>query len=317
MVNKYKSYILTLLLVAPAIIYSQKTTYSGMIVTDSIPDELLPSGAAEIGFVLDEDRKPAGFGYQQTATKYKLVSKKIGDFSDFEGRGLKSYYHNDTLFFIYRKPFKALTTELYYTWDGKKLNYIGKHTHDPSKEAVDNGEAALRKGEIREAAEYYNQVEYANAYIVESVVAMHILGIAHYLAMGEYMAGNPENAVQLMDDAFVYHFNQKLLDQEDEFGYHKFVMDNFPEGKSDSLGSWISDYSFLLLEADSLEKAVTIATYMTKCYPKTPDAWLHLGDALYKQDNQDEAKEAYSKYDVIMRGRGDESLIPERVSKRM
>ncbi len=298
-------------------LFSQKVTYTGIILVDSLPEEMLPPGASELGFITaNENNQPVGFGYEISELNYKIIAKFGSEYNDFKGVDLKAFFRNDTIFFWSHVKYKDLQTFNYYNWDSKKLTFLESETIDPSQEAARDGEAALRKGEIREASEHYNKIKYVPA-STEAKTAFNILGVAHYLGMEAFKASSYKEAVEDMDGAFVYHLNKSLLDAEDEFAYNKIVMASFDQKQADSLGPWIANYALFLYKADSLEKAINIASFVNRCYPKMPEAYLVRGDALYDLKKEEEALPFYDKYQALMTNKGNESLIPPHVTERL
>lgn len=296
--------------------FSQKLTYTGIILVDSMPEEMLPPGVSELGFILAGDNnQPVGFGYEISELNYKIISKLGKEYDNFNGTDLKAYFRNDTLFFQSHVKYKSVQTINYYSWDSKKLSFMETFTSDPSKEAEQAGEAALRKKLIREAAELYNKVEYAPV-ATQAKTAFNLLGVAHYLAEDAFRGNSFAEAVEYMDGAFVYHLNKSMLDAKDEFAFNKIVMTNFETKQIDSLGPWLNDYAFYLYKADSMEKCVKIASFVNMCYPKFPEAYLIRADALYDRQQEDEAKPFYDRYIALMTSRGEEADIPKRALER-
>lgn len=295
---------------------AQKITYTGIVLVDSMPEEMLPPGVSELGFVLaGENNQPVGFGYEIGELNYKIISKFGKEYDEFNGTDLKAFFRNDTLFFQSHTKYKSVETIHYYSWDSKKLVFLETYTHDPSAEASQAGEAALRKKEIREAAELYNLVQYAPV-VTQAKTAFNLLGVAHYLAEDAFRGNSFQEAVEYMDGAFVYHLNKSLIEAKDEFVFNKIVMDNFETKQIDSLGPWLTDYAFYLYKADSLNKSVKVASFVNMCYPKFPEAYLTRADALYDMGQEDEAKPFYDRYIALMTTRGEETYIPQRAKER-
>lgn len=296
--------------------FAQKVTYTGFMVVDSIPEELLPPGASELGFVLAGDNnQPVGFGYELGGDNYKIIAKFGKEYDGYNGTDAKVYFRNDTLFFQSHVKYKSVETINYYSWDSKKLALMSTYTHDPSKEAEQAGEAALRKKQIREAAELYNLVEYAPI-ITQAKTAYNLLGVAIFLADDAYRGNSFQEAIEYMDGAFVYKLNKSLIEAKDEYAFNKIVRDNFDQKQADSLGPWITRYSMFLYKADSLEKCAKIAGFVNMCYPKLEEAFLIHGDALYDLKREDEAMPFYDRYIALMTTKGEEDKIEQRAKER-
>ena len=170
--------------------FSQKVTYTGIILIDSLPEELLPPGASELGFVTaNENNQPIGLGYEISELNYKIIAKFGNEYKDFAGVELKAFYRNDTIFFWSHVKYKDVQTYNYYSWDSKKLTLMESVTNDPSQEAMRDGEAELRKKNVRVAAELYNKVKYQPA-ITEAKTAINLLSVAHYLGLDAAGANN-------------------------------------------------------------------------------------------------------------------------------
>lgn len=307
---------LFIILAFPLFVFSQKVTYTGIILVDSIPEELLYPGADEMGFITAGDNnQPVGFGYEMSELNYKIVAKLGNEFSDYKGVDAKAFYKNDTLFFHSHVKYKDVQTWCYYSWDSKKLSLMETVTIDPSSEATREGEAALRKGNIREAAEHYNKVKYVSPSTLAKT-AFNLLGVAHIHAKDKFNSNDLKGAVEDMDGAFVYHLNDSLLKSPDEFAYNKIVMGNFEPRQADSLGPWLSNYALFLYKADSLERALKQAQFVIMCYPKMADTYLTLADVLYDLKREEESMPIYDKYILLMTARGDESLVPLRAKER-
>jgi hypothetical protein len=312
-----KKFIFLFFILHSVISFSQKITYTGIILVDSLPEELLPAGVAELGFVTAGDNnQPVGFGYEMGGGQYKIISKFGKEFDDFKGADCKAFYRNDTLFFWSLVKYKSDQTYHYYGWDSKKLNYWESYTYDASKEAEQNGDAALRKKNVREAAQYYNQIEYtpiAN----QAKIAFKLLGVAHYLAKEAALADVFAESIEYMDGAFVYQINKSFIEAANEYAYNKIVMATFETKQIDSLGPWMSDYAYYLYKGDSLERSLTLAEFVNACYPKLAEAYLVRADVLFDLQREEESKPFYDRYDILMVNRGDESLIPQRVKDRI
>lgn len=307
---------LFLILSIPVILYSQKVTYTGIIMVDSIPDELLYPGASEMGFITaGENNQPVGFGYEISELNYKIIAKLGNEFKDYKGVDAKAFYKNDTLFFYSHLKYKDVQTWCYYSWDSKKLTLMETVTTDPSAEAARAGEAALRKGNIREAAEHYNKVKYVPASTLAKT-AFNLLGVAHIHAKDKFNSNDLKGAVEDMDGAFVYFLNDSLLKSPDEFAYNKIVMGNFEPKQADSLGPWLANYALFLYKADSLERGLKQAKFTIMCYPNMCETYLTLADILYDLKREEEAMPVYDKYLLLMTKKGDESLVPVRVKER-
>lgn len=296
--------------------FSQKITYTGFILVDSLPEELLPPGVSELGFVTAGDNnQPVGFGYDLGNGQYKIISKFGKEYDDFNGTDCKSYFRNDTLFFWSHVKYKSVQTFNYYSWDSKKLSFMDTYSFDASKIAQQNGEAALRKKNVKEAAQFYNQVEYAPVATLAKI-AYSLLSVGHYLAKEAYLANSYQEAVEYMDGAFLYHVNKSLLDASDEYAYNKIVMNTFDQKQTDSLGPWITHYAQFLYKADSLERSEKMAEFVNRCYPKLAEAYLVRGDALYDMQREEDAKPVYDRYIALMLSRGDEAYIEQRAKER-
>ncbi len=294
-----------------------KVTYTGIVLIDSLPEELLPAGASELGFILaNENNQPVGFGFEISEFNYEILGKFGKEYDNFAGVEPKAFYRNDTIFFWSHIKYKDVQTYNYYSWDTKKLTLLESVTSDPSKEAAAEGEAELRKKNVREASILYNKVKYVPA-ATEAKTAYQILSVAHYLALEAAWAESYKEAVEYMDGAFVYHLNKSLIESADEFAYNKIVMANFDQKQADSLGPWIAKYALFLYKADSLEKSIKIAAFVNMCYPKMTEAYLVRADALYDQNNKEESKPFYDKYLGLMTLKGEESQIPPRVGERL
>jgi hypothetical protein len=297
-------------------LFSQKNTYTGIVLVDSIPEEMLPPGVTELGFVTaGENNQPVGFGYEIGELDYKIIAKLGNEYSGFNGTDVKAFFRNDTIFFQSHVKYKSIQTINYYSWDSKKLSFLETYTHDPSKEAEQQGEAALRKKEIKEAAEFYNLVEYAPV-AIQAKTAYNLLGVAHYLAKDAAMADNYKEAVEYLDGAFIYHVNRSMIESKDEFAYNKIVMATFETKQIDSLGPWIANYAYYLYKAGSFEKCIKIASFVNMCYPKLADTFLVRADAMYDMQQPDEAMPFYDRYVALMMSKGEESNIPPRALER-
>lgn len=297
--------------------FSQKITYTGIILVDSLPEELLPVGVSELGFIIaNSNSQPVGFGYEISELNYKIISKFGKEYDNFAGAGLKAYYRNDTIFFWSHVKYKDIQTFNYYNWDSKKLTLLESYTYDPSQAAMRDGEAELRKKNIREASELYNLVKYMPV-ATEAKTAITLLGVAHYLAMDAFKAGSYKEAVEYMDGAFVYHLNKSLLESTDQFVYNKIVMTYFDQKQTDSLGPWIADYALFLHKADSLQRSIRVSSFIIMCYPRMSVAYLTKGDALFDLKKEEDAKPCYDKYVGLMTAKGNESEIPQRVHDRL
>src|SRR5688572_16128361 len=198
-------------------VFAQKQTYTGIILVDSIPEEMMPPGVSELGFITAGDNnQPVGFGYDAGGESYKVITKLGREFDGYVPGEVKVYYRNDTVFFSVQAKYKTIVTLHYYNWDSKKLNYMETYVSDPSKEAEVNGEAALRKKEVRESAEWYNKVENAPLQ-KQAETAYRLLNVGHYLADDAMKASSFKEAVEYMDGAFLYHINKSMLESKDEF----------------------------------------------------------------------------------------------------
>lgn len=296
--------------------FAQKVTYTGFMIVDSIPEEMLPSGVSELGFILAGDNnQPVGFGYDIGGENYKIISKFGKEYDGYIGTDAKVYFRNDTLFYQSHVKYKSLETINYYSWDSKKLTFLDTWTHDPSKEAEQSGEAALRKKQIREAAEFYNMVEYAPV-ITQAKTAYNLLGVAIILADDAYRGNSYQEAVEYMDGAFVYKLNKSMIEAKDEYAFNKIVRDNFDTKQADSLGPWITRYSMFLYKADSLDKCAKISGFVNMCYPKLEEAFLIHGDALYDLKREDEAMQFYDRYIALLTTKGEEDRIEQRAKER-
>jgi hypothetical protein len=311
-----KKVILFFFILAFNSLFAQKMSYTGIILVDSIPEEMLPPGVSELGFITAGDNnQPVGFGYDAGGGTYKIISKFGREYDNYAAGEVKAYFRNDTVFFSSKIKYKTEVTLNYYNWDSKKLTFLETYISDPSKEAERNGEAALRKKEIREASLWYNQVENVPLQ-TQAKTAYNLLNVGHYLADDAMQANSFKEAVEYMDGAFVYSINKSLIESKDEFAFYKIVMNTFEHKQSDSLGPWLCDYAFYLLKADSLERSVKLSRFVVMCFPTMPEAQLILADVLYDSGQSEEAVPYYDKYIVLMEKRGDESLIPERAKER-
>ncbi len=311
-----KKFSLIFLLVFSFRVYAQKQSFTGIIIVDSIPEELLPTGVAELGFITAGDNnQPVGFGYEMGGDNYKIISKLGKEFDNYQPGEVKAFFRNDTVFFSSKAKYKTVVTMNYYNWDSKKLTFLEQEVTDPSKEAAQNGEAALRKKNVRESSEWYNKVENAPLQ-TQAKTAYQILNVAHYLADDAMKANSMKEAVEYMDGAFVYHINKSLIESKDEFAFNKILMNTFEPKQTDSLGPWICDYAFYLAKADSLERAVKIAGFVVMCFPTLIEGQLMMADILYDSGQQEESKPYYDKYIALMVKKGDEVLIPERAKER-
>src|SRR5688572_13766102 len=95
---KYLLYIL--FLVFSPRLFAQKLTYTGIILVDSIPEEMMPPGVPELGFITAGDNnQPVGFGYDAGGETYKIITKLGREFEGYVQGESKAYYRNDTVFF--------------------------------------------------------------------------------------------------------------------------------------------------------------------------------------------------------------------------
>lgn len=298
-------------------IYAQKVTYTGIILVDSFPEEMLPVGASEVGFITaGEKNQPVGWGYEISELNYKIIAKFGKEYDNYEGVEPKAFYRNDTMFFWSHVKYKDVQTYNYYSWDSKKLSFLSTETIDPSKTAAAAGDAALRKREVRLASEEYNKVKYVPVATLAKT-AFNILGVGHYLALEAFYGNSFKEAVEYMDGAFVYFVNDTLLKSEDEFAFNKVAMSYFDSKQIDSIGPWLTHYALFLYKADSLERTLTLSSFVTMCYPKMPDAYLIKADALYDLKQEEEAKPYYDKYLGLMTVKGNAAQVPPRVTERL
>jgi hypothetical protein len=311
-----KNFLTLILFICSVSVFAQKQNYTGIILVDSIPEEMLPPGVAELGFITAGDNnQPVGFGYDAGGETYKVISKLGREFEGYVPSEVKAFFRNDTVFFSVKAKYKTVVTLHYYNWDSKKLTYMETFVSDPSKQAEQNGEAALRKKEVKESAEWYNQVENAPLQ-KQAETAYRLLNVGHYLADDAMMASSFKEAVEYMDGAFTYHLNKSMLESKDEFAFHKIIMNSFEAKQTDSLGPWICDYAYYLFKADSVERSVTVARFAVMCFPTLPEAQLILADVLYDSGQSEEAKPYYDKYIVLMDKKGNGSLVPDRAKER-
>jgi len=287
-----------------------------MVVTDSLPEELLSPGAGEMGFILAGDNsQPVGFGYEISELNYKIVAKFGKEFDDFNGTDLKSYYRNDTLFLTASVKYKDIEMQYYYQWDSKKLTLLEKKTITPGAQAKTDGDNALRNGEIRLAAEHYNKIKHVPPATI-SQMAFRLLAVAHHFAMEDMAGGHFKEAADKMNGAFVFSLNKSMIESEDEFAYHKITMDNFEQKQIDSLGSWLTHYSYIMCKADSMEKALKIINLVNASYPQFADAFLVKADILFDMKREEDAKPYYDKYIALMTTQGKQSYIQPRANER-
>jgi len=295
---------------------SQKVSYTGIQLIDSIPEELLPVGVSELGFILAGDNnQPVGFGYDMGGENYKIVAKLGKEYENYNGTDVKTFFRNDTIFFQSHEKYKSLYTINYYSWDSKKFSFMSTYQYDLSKQAQQSGDAALRQKDIKEAAMYYNQVEYAPV-VTTAKIAYNLLGVAVILADDAYAGNSIPEAIEYFDGAFEYKINKSLLEATDQFEFNKIIMNTFEQKQADSLGSWICKYAFYLYKGGKLEKSEKIAGFLNVCYPKMIQPYLIRGDVLFDLNRQEEAKQYYDRYIGLMTSKGEAQYIEQRAKDR-
>lgn len=311
--NKIKLFIIGLFLM-PAI--HAQVEFSNFVPVENLPKGLLPKKTDEIGFLFNANEDSCVWGASYN-NDYKILSPLGMEFYQFYGTDLTATYENGFIIFSSRYPWRASMSIFTYTWDGKNLTFVKDEYFDPSTEAIDSAEAAIKRGDFWAASNFYMQVQYPSSYMPEFGVGIDLLQAAHAWAMNDFKEKKYSLAVSRIQGAMNYFLNETIFRAENQDAYEFMLEGNYLSDHKDSLGLWWGDYGYFLLLADSLERCIEINTQININYPYLSGPYLQLGDAHFQSGHSKQAKSAYEIYIKLMKEKGKEKNIPERVYSRI
>ncbi len=307
-----------LLFCFPVLSYTQ----SLFIEVENIPSELLPKKVEKIGFIFSDTSEYAAFGYPLDKGKFKVLAK-TGDLEGAYGMpDMNAVYEDQMIVFSTRAPWKATTFLWYYSWDGKKLVLQKTDHFDPSWEEIEAAEEAFKNGNIKEAVDHYNSVQYPSSYLDEGAVAMELFSKANQLGLIQSKQKKFADAAGYIADALNFYYLFFIFttineDPQDEKSYVKSLEDYNLTAYQDSIGKWLGNYGYFLYKADSLDKSIEVNSHINKIYPKLSGPYLQLGDALFDKGKLENAKKPYLQYVALMTEKNKEGSIPQRVHDRI
>lgn len=316
-------YICILFLFTPCFCSAQKTItltpeYEQVMV-DDVPKDKLPAGASELLFINSYSDTAEAFylGYLVKDDQFKVLGKFTQDAEWFNGAKAASGYANDTIALWTQQPFRATQTEYFFLWKKNKVTFISSEMSDPSWDAIQMAEQALKEGKIQEAIDYYYQVQYPMAYMDENEVGFQILSKANELAMVSSKNKDYPKAVKYVETALGYYSLLSFTEPADEETLNEVFEDQYMTSYKDSFGLWMGNYGYFLYRADSLEKSIDINAKLNNTYPKLSGPYLQHADALYDLNKKSLAKQVYLRYMTLMKEKGKEKSVPERVHERV
>lgn len=285
---------------------------------EDVPAQRIPKKIERMEFAFQYNSTPTlYFGYRLSETKFKVIGKLTEDVDLFNQAKSSARFDNDTLYVWTQQPFRASEINYKFLWSTKKFEFINSYWYDPSEEAIGLAEKALKEGKIAEAIEHYYEVQYPSSYMNEDVVGMTILSKANELGVKASNNHQYKEAVTYMEEAMVYYALEAFTSAPDDETISLTFEDHYVPEYKDSFGLWMANYGYFLYKADSLEQSIGQNTWLTKTYPELSGPYLQLGDALYDLKRNKEAKPIYLIYIQLMKEKGKEKNIPQRVHDRV
>ena len=151
----------------------------------------------------------------------------------------------------------------------------------------------------------------------ETLVGLQILSKANEVALASSKNKNHGEASRLMEVALDYYVIYVFTEPTDEVGLNAAFEDQYLVEYKDSFGLWMGNYGYFLYKSDSLQKSIDVNLKLNQTYPHLSGPYLQRGDALYDQGKKTQAKPVYLHYMKLMKEKGKEKSIPERVSERV
>lgn len=270
------------------------------------------------GFIYNVALDTFAWGYAVEGN-YKVM--QIIDFKPFEIMSMDTYasWADNTIFLSSRVPWKAAIFNYRFEFKGKKLLYLDYSFEDMSEQSKLFAEAALKKGDIKEAVSQYNSLQYPTFYLNEAEVSAALISTANDLALKAAAENKFTEAVSYYEEAFAYYHISNLdpLVFNFQYPYDSFLASTGMDNWDDSLGVWLTNYGYYLYKAGLIDKSIMVNSFLASVYTYEPDAYLTLGDANFDCGKVRGAIAAYSQYVGVMRDLGKEIEIPQRVKDRL
>lgn len=294
------------------------TTELEFLNVEQVPAKRIPKKIERMEFAFQYNPTPIlYFGYRLSEEKFKVIGKITEDVEYFNQAKSSAYFANDTLYVWTQQPFRASEINYKFLWSKKTFQFINSYWYDPSEEAIMLAEKALKEGKIAEAIQYYYTVQYPSSYMNEDMVGFTILSRANELGVHASNEHRYKEAVQYMDDAMGYYTLEEFGNAPDDETISLSFEDHYVPEYKDSFGLWMANYGYFLYKADSLERSIGQNTWLTKTYPELSGPYLQLGDALFDLKRNKEARPVYLRYIQLMKEKGKEKNIPQRVHDRV
>jgi hypothetical protein len=315
--------IFTFLFFIPAICFAQSkikiTDQVEQISVDAIPLQQLPKGAEELRFFRSySDSVPVLYlGYPIKENQLKVIAKFKQDAEWFNGSKADARFKNDTISLWSQQPFRATQVVYLILWKNKKAKFISSEMTDPSWEAIALAEKALSEGKIREAIDYYEQVQYPSSYMDENKVGLQILSKANEMGLKMAQTQQYKASIQYIQTALEYYTLFQFTEVTDEKTLTTLFDDQYLPEYKDSFGLWMTNYGYFLYKAASIEESISFNSKLHQTYPALPGPYLQHADALYDLGKKIQAKPVYAKYISLMKSKGNEKLIPPRAFERL
>ena len=287
---------------------------------DDFPVNVYGENVAALFFGANTETNSFYF-YTQNANSdsyHFLGELKVDD--EYFFNSAKLYEHkfvNDTIHICTEAPFRATMYCYFIPVINKTFSKALVESYDPSYDAVENAENALKRNKIDSAVYYYNMVMYPMSYINEDEVGKNLMFKAHSLALQAFKVGEFNNACNYMKNALDYYINTTYLNFESinaVIELQNEQRDNVWTVKE--LQLWLGDYGLFLYKAKELSESIKINAYLNKLFPDLCGPYLQHADALFDSGNVKDAKLIYKKYTNLMKAQKKSDKIPSRAIKR-
>lgn len=267
---------------------------------DGYPKDKMPDGVTDVIIYAYNDVDSARLIYK-LKNSYKVFPAIKSEFNYNWAKRIGAEYKNGFIEVSSIMPFsETSSTGIFKIAGGKQLIFIKQITYSPNVDIEQNAENALAKGDIKTAADLFNEKTYPPLNYYEET-QKKLLKRAHEVALKQFKAKEYTKAAETM--GYAYDFWD--IDEESDLYFDKKMV------------SILADYTYFLEKAKMYQKCIKVAEAFTFTVIDVAGPYMHLGDSYYHTNKKQKALEAYKTYSDLRIKQGAEKRIPSYVKKRI
>jgi tetratricopeptide (TPR) repeat protein len=242
-----------------------------------------------------------------------LQDLSIGESWFFIEQG-KAFFENEKLVLISTYPFSEEKSKLVYQYTANQWQLLAVDNDNQAIIAYQKGKKALKQGNIQEAINFFEQIQYPETIMDTKAVGIQTLVKAHEVAVKLYRQKQAQKATAVIQQALsFYGINEiQTIDSQEEYeeNYGKYLA-------LSQYAKLMGDFGLFLLRNEQPQESLQVNKQLVKLVPTITPIYLQVADAYWVTAQIDSAKSSYELYSRQMKRAGKAFQVPTRVEKRI